>query len=119
MRGGEPGSKLYTSTLYNINFYLSCTGLYYEHSCNAVYQEMCFHEASKLNQGHSPKTFIAVPSRQGGVTTQQSGGTQSTNLANKSGIAQSKASITSKLQGNLKHASGASISKDGVQQVGS
>ncbi|XP_064394779.1 cilia- and flagella-associated protein 70-like isoform X2 [Halichondria panicea] len=33
-------------------------GLYYELSGNGVYQEMCFHEASKLNLGQSAKTFI-------------------------------------------------------------
>ena len=98
---------------------LSLPGLYYEHACNAVYQEMCFHEASKLNQGHSPKTFIA-PSRQGGVATQQSGGTaHSTNLANKSAVTQSKVSVASKpgAGGNLKQTSGGSIGKDGVPQV--
>ena len=83
---------------------------------------MCFHEAYKLNQGHSPKTFIA-PSRQGGVATQQSGAAQSTNLANKSAITQSKVSVASKPGGgagggaNLKQASGGSIGKDGVPQV--
>ena len=97
----------------------SLPGLYYEHACNSVYQEMCFHEACKLNQGHSPKTFIA-PSRQGGVATQQSGAVQSTNLANKSAITQSKVSVASKPAGggaNLKQASGGSIGKDGVPQV--
>ena len=79
---------------------------------------MCFHEASKLNQGHSPKTFIA-PSRQGGVATRQSGATQSTNLANKSAVTQSKVSVASKAGGgaNLKQPSGGSIGKDGVPQV--
>ena len=91
------------------------TGLYYEHACNAVYQEMqCFHEASKLNQSHSPKTFIA-PSRQGDVAIQQSGAAQSTNLANKSAVTQSKVSVASKPGagtaggGNMKQSSGASI----------
>ena len=114
-----PALKIVILCLIKSLLHVSYIGLYYEHACNAVYQEMCFHEASKLNKGHSPKTFIAAPSRQEGVTTQQSGGTQSTNLANKSTITQSKASVGSKPQGNLKHASGASIGKDGVQQVGS
>ena len=95
-------------------------GLYYEHACNAVYQEMCFHEASKLNQGYSPKTFI-TPSCQGGMVTQQSGATPSTNLANKSAVTQSKVSVASKpgagVAGNMKQSSGASIGKDGVPQV--
>ena len=94
------------------------TGLYYEHACNVVYQEMCFHEASKLNQGQCAKTFI-TQSRQGGVATQQTGGAHSTNLANKSAITQSKVSVASKPAGNLKQPNGASIGKDGVPQVGS
>ncbi len=34
------------------------TGLHYELANNAVYQEMCFQEANKLNFGHLAKTFI-------------------------------------------------------------
>ena len=104
---------MYTHTCTHMH---TLPGLYYEHACNAVYQEMCFHEASKLNQDHSPKTFI-TPSRQGGMATQQSVGAQSMNLANKSAITQSKVSVMSK-PGNLKQPSGASIGKDGVPQVG-
>ena len=86
---------------------------------------MCFHEATKLNQGHSSKTYVAS-SRQGGAVTQQSGAAQSTNLANKSFITQSKVSVGSKggaggANGNgvnyLKQSSRASIGKDGVPQV--
>ena len=91
-------------------------GLYYEHACNAVYREMCFHEASKLNQGQSARTYV-TPSRQGGLAKQQSVGAHSMNLANKSVVTQSKASIGSRPPGNLKHPSGASIGKDGIPQV--
>ena len=104
---------MYTHTYTHMH---TLPGLYYEHACNAVYQEMCFHEASKLNQGHSPKTFI-TPSRQGGMATQQSVGAQFMNLANKSAITQSKVSVVSK-SGNLKQPIGASIGKDGIPQVG-
>ena len=83
---------------------------------------MCFHEATKLNQGRSAKTFVK-PARQGGVATQQSCGAHSTTLANKSIVTQSKVSVTSKPAGGggggggIKHPSGASIGKDAVPQV--
>ena len=98
-------------------YFLLHPGLYYEHACNAVYQEMCFHEASKLNQGQSAKTFITSSRQEGGGATQQNGATHSTNIANKLTITQSKVSVSSKPPGNMKHASGTSLGKDGVPQV--
>ena len=86
---------LYTTVISSFHTHIH-TGLYYEHACNADYQEMCFHEASKLNQGQCEKTFI-TPSRQGGVATQQSGGAQSMNLANRSAICATKTQSTNNL----------------------
>ena len=67
--------------------------LFYEHSGNGVYQDMCYQEANKLNSSHTQKTFVTQGGG-AGQTPPVAGG-----AGQKAACSQSKASITSKQTG--------------------
>ena len=92
MRGNQP---LIAGTYPHILF--NCAhkfiGLFYEHSGNGIYQDMCYQEANKFNSSHAQKTFV-TPGGGAGQTPPLAGGP-----GQKAACSQSKASITSKQTG--------------------
>ena len=67
--------------------------LFYKHSGNGVYQDMCYQEANKLISSHAQKKFV-TPGGGAGQTPPVAGG-----AGQKAACSQSKASITSKQTG--------------------
>ena len=86
---------LITGTYPPHTLYTQFIGLFYEHSGNGVYQDMCYQEANKLNSSHTQKTFV-TPGGGAVVTPPPVAG----GAGQKAACSQSKASISSKQTGS-------------------